>query len=349
MTNFHIDVTDLRLLLPEVVWLEVQDFYQAKEMGRQAISEAQQWQKYLNSLALLGFSKWINERMPEVTIHKPSNFIETVSHLKIGEFKVCLLATEHLLDEMVNIPQSSIFSPEFASHFYVIVEVLEEQEQIIIKGFLRHDQLMDYCTQVNPQPLQDCYQFPLSLFDTEPNHLLFYHHFLTPSSIPLPSAVVETKANVQLLGYLKKTTTKLSQWLEGFFEEGWQALDALMIAEDNFALSTRNTEDGVRRAKLIDLGMQLGSQTFALLVNITEVDENKLSLLIQLHPTSGERFLPPDLKLTLLSKAGKTLQEVQSRSQDNYIQLKPFKGEQGKRFRIEISLEDTVFGEDFEL
>lgn len=349
MTNFHVDSTDLRLLLPEVIWLEKEDFYQAKEMSRQAITEAQQWQKYLNSLAQLGFKKWLSERMPDTTFPRNLNIIESLTHLNIGDFKVCLIATEHLLDEVANIPQDTIFSPEFTAHFYVIVEVLEEQEQVIIKGFLRYDQLIDYCTQVNPQLLRECCQIPLSLFDTEPNHLLFYSHYLTSSSIPLPSAVVETKTNVQLLGYLKETTTKLSQWLEGFFEEGWQALDALVITENDFALGTRNTEDCLRRAKLIDLGMQLGNQTFALLVNITEVIENKLSLLVQLHPTSGERFLPPNLKLTLLSKAGKTLQEVQSRSQDNYIQLKPFKGEQGKRFRIEISLEDTLLGEDFEL
>ena len=348
MTNFHIDSTDLRLLLPEVIWLEIEDFCEAKEMSGQAMSEEQQWQKYLNSLALLGFKKWLNERIPDQEIHRDSNIIETLSDLKIGEFKVCLIATDNLLDEVAIIPKNAILSPNLAAHFYVIVEVSEEQEQVIIKGFLRYDQLMDYCTQVNPRPLQECYQIPLSLFDTEPNHLLFYSQFLTLSSIPLPSTVVETKANVQLLGYMKETTTKLSQWLEGFFEEGWQALDTF-ITEDNFALGTRNTEDGVRRAKLIDLGMQLGNQTFALLVNLTEVAENKRSLLIQLHPTSGERFLPPNIKLTLLSKARKTLQEVQSRSKDNYIQLKPFKGEQGKRFRIEVSLEDILLGEDFEL
>ncbi len=349
MTNLHINSTDLRLLLPEVILLEAENFYQAKEMSKQAISEAQQWQTYLNHLAVIGFEKWFSERMPKQVIHRYSNTMDTVTHLNIGDFKVCLIPTEHLLDEVVNVPQDTIFTSDFSAHFYVLTEVLEEQEQVIIKGFLRYDQLMDYCTQVNSHPLQECYQIPLSLFDTEPNHLLFYSDLFTPSSIPLPSGMSQTKTSEQLIGYVKETTTKLSQWLEGFFEEGWLALDALINAQDNFALSTRNTEVGVRRAKLIDLGMQLGNQTFALLVNITEASDDKLSLLIQLHPTSGERFLPPNLKLNLLSKAGKTLQEVQSRSQDNYIQLKPFKGEQGKRFRIEISLEDVQLGEDFEL
>ncbi|MDF5730202.1 MAG: DUF1822 family protein [Rhizonema sp. PD38] len=349
MINLQINSTDLRLLLPEVIFLEADNFSQAKEMSKQARSEAQQWQTYLNYLAFFGFEKWFSERMPKQVIRRCSNTMDIITHLNIGDFKVCLIPTESLLDEVVNIPQNAISTSDLSAHFYVIVEVLEEQEQVIIQGFLRYDQLINYCTQMNSVSLHEYYQIPLSLFDNEPNHLLFYSDLLTPSSIPLPSGVSQTKTSQQLIGYVKETTTKLSRWLENFFEEGWLALDTLINAQDNFALSTRNTEVSVRRAKLIDLGMQLGNQTFALLVNITEASDDKLSLLIQLHPTSGERFLPPNLKLNLLSKAGKTLQEVQSRSQDNYIQLKPFKGEQGKRFRIEISLEDVQHGEDFEL
>ncbi|MDF5723506.1 MAG: DUF1822 family protein [Rhizonema sp. PD37] len=349
MTNLHINSTDLRLLLPEVIFLEAENFYLAKEMSKQAIGEAQQWETYLNCLAFIGFEKWFSERMPKQVIHRHSNTIDSLTHLNIGDFKVCLISTEHLLDEVVDIPRNAIYTSDYSAHFYVLIEVLEEQEQVIIKGCLRYDQVMNYCTQVNSHPLHEYYQIPLSLFDTEPNHLLFYSDLLTPSSIPLPSAMSQTKTSEQLIGYVKETTTKLSQWLEGLFEEGWLSLDTLINAQENFALSTRNTEISVRRAKLIDLGMQLGHQKYALLVNITEAIDDKLSLLIQLHPTSGERFLPPNLKLNLLSKAGKILQEVQSRSQDNYIQLKPFKGEQGKRFRIEISLGDVQLGEDFEL
>ena len=95
--------------------------------------------------------------------------------------------------------------------------------------------------------------------------------------------------------------------------------------------------------------MQLGNLNVALLVNITEETEDKLGILIQLHPTGGERYLLPELKLTLLSKAGETLQEVTSRGQDNYIQMKPFKGKTGKRFCVKVSWEDFSISENFEL
>ncbi|MDJ0675681.1 MAG: DUF1822 family protein [Calothrix sp. MO_167.B42] len=102
-------------------------------------------------------------------------------------------------------------------------------------------------------------------------------------------------------------------------------------------------------AKLIDLGIQLGNQNVALLINIKEETDGKLAVLVQLHPVNGERYLPPNLQLILLSKAGKNLQEVQSRTHDNYIQLKRFKGEPGKRFQIQVSLANLSITENFEL
>jgi hypothetical protein len=55
------------------------------------------------------------------------------------------------------------------------------------------------------------------------------------------------------------------------------------------------------------------------------------------------------MKLMLLSKAGKTLQEVTARTQDNYIQLKTFKGEPGRKFSIKVTLGDVSVNENFEL
>jgi len=341
--------TDLRLLLSEVIQLEPEQFDQARDLIQRVTGEAYQWQTHLNILALIGFEQWLTERILKPKIHQNLNIIEDVCYINIGEFKVCLIATEQLLDEVVNVPHNIINQSELAAHLYVIIEVLEEEEQVIIRGILRHDQLDNYRLQVNLQPIQEgYYQIPLSLFDAEPNHLLFYYRFLEPTAIPLPVAA-NAPSSVPLLEYLQETRTKLSQWLEGVFDEGWQAIDALINPEVNLAFNTRNNEQGTKRAKLIDLGVQLGNLTVALLVNITEETEDKLGILIQLHPTGGETYLPPNLKITLLSKAGKILQEVTSRSQDNYIQLKPFKGELGKYFCIKVSWGDVSIQECFEL
>lgn len=350
MLNSPVNSTDVRLLLCEVIWLEPEDFAQARSNSQLVTGEAQQWQTYLNTLAMLSCEKWLSTRIPNQPIHRDTNVLETGCHLNVGEFKICPIAIEHLLDEVVNIPINAIEQPELAAHFYVVVEVLEEEEQVILRGFMRYDQLINYRSQLNLQILGDgYYQLPLSLFDAELNHLLFYHHFLEASAIPLPVASTQS-TTVSLQTYVHNTRTKLSQWLEGVFEQGWQTIDTLINPEANLALSTRTTYKGPKKAKLIDLGVQLGHKTVALLVNITEETEDKLGILIQLHPTGGEKYLPPYLKLTLLSKVGKTLQQVTSRCQDNYIQLKPFKGESGKRFSVELSLgEELKVKENFEL
>lgn len=349
MLNSPVNSNDIRLLLSEVIWLELEDFDNAIDNSKLVNSEAQQWQTYLNTLASIGCEKWLTTRIPQKVIYQETNVLEDIYHLRLADYKICPIAIEHLLDEVVNIPSSAIEQSELAVHFYVVVEVLEEEEQVIIRGFLRYDELMSYRSQFNLELRDGYYQVPLSLFDAELNHLLFYYYFSEPLAIPLPVTSAQS-SRVSLQRSLDNTRTKLSEWLEGVFEQGWQTIDTLINPEANLALSTRITQRGAKKAKLIDLGVQLGYQTVALLVNITEESDEKLGVLIQVHPTGGERYLPPDLKLTLLSKAGKTLQEVTSRLQDNYIQLKFFKGESGKRFSVELSLgENRKVKEDFEL
>src|SRR4028118_879690 len=157
MVNFPVNVTDLRLLLPKVIELEPEHFELSREISNRVTDEAPRWQTYLNILALLGFEAWIRERIPDKPVHRDTKEIEPVCHLKVGEFKLCLIATEHLLDEVVNVPQNAIEQAEKAAHFYVILEVLEEEEEVIIRGVLRYDQLVDYRSRLNLQPLQNGY------------------------------------------------------------------------------------------------------------------------------------------------------------------------------------------------
>lgn len=338
--------SNMTFLIPQVIWLETEDFDQAKAIVNNTIPEAQQWQAYLNALGVLSLEKWLNQRILDKTINRNLSRIENVGILNIGGFKIGAIATEHVLDEVVNIPQVAIDNAELASHFYVLLEVSEEEEIVTLRGLMRYDQLVDYRNSYNLQPASnDCYQLPLELLDWELNHLLFYTRYLEPAAIALPVTAQTTVQEIR--EYLQETTTKLSQWLQGMFDDTWQTLD-LMLNADAMALNIRNIEAGAKRGKFIDLGMQFGNKAVALLVSITEEAE-KLCVMVQLHPTGGDRFLPANISLTLLSKAGKSLQVVESRNQDNYIQLKPFRGEVGKKFSIQVSLENAIICEDFEL
>ena len=345
---------DLRRVLPETIWLEPEHFAKANQISSVAVSATDSWQVYLNTLALLGFEVWLQERLPDKDITTNTDFITTAGNLQVGEFKFCAIATEHLLDEVVNIPSSVIENLDLAAHFYVLLEVLDEVEEVVIKGFLPYNQLIEIKSKLK-LPLNDgCYQFPLSLFDAEPNHLLFYQSYVEASEFALPVADnLVDRVSENLSNLVRTTTTKLSQWFQGAIDEGWQTIDSLSNPELSLAFSTRNVDKDTKRAKIIDLGINLGNKKVALLLNISPdkstESEDKISVLTQLYPATGEQFLPQDIELTLLSKAGKILQKVTSRFQDNYIQLKPFRGETGKKFSIQVTLAGTSIKEDFEL
>jgi hypothetical protein len=336
-----------RQLPPETIWLEPEQIEQAKAMSARAIPEAQQWQVYLNALALLSFEQWLHERIPEYSIECLDESNQSGFYIEANGFKFCLIAVEHVLDETVQIPRSAVDQPDLTAHFYVVLEVSEEQELVMVRGFLRFDELTHYCRRYPCHTQTDHYQFPLALLDAEPNHLLFYCRALQPAAIALPISPLSLTDSV--LGALTQTTTKLAEWLQNVVDESWQTMDQFINPEAYLALSTRSIEAGVRRGKLINLGVQLRQQTVALLVNVTSETAGKLGVLVQLYPTGEARYLLPNLKLSLRSSAGQTLQEVVSRGQDNYIQLKFFKGRPGTCFSVTIQLGSEIVEENFEL
>lgn len=148
-----------------------------------------------------------------------------------------------------------------------------------------------------------------------------------------------------------KMRVNLSLWLQNIFELGWKSFEEILGADQkNSALSFRGTSGltaaSVKRAKLINLGLQLRSQSVALLVAIAPENEQEVGILVQLHPVGGQTHLLPNLRLALLLESGEPLQEVQSRSLDNYIQLK-FWGQPGESFSIQVVLDDASVTEKF--
>ncbi len=148
--------------------------------------------------------------------------------------------------------------------------------------------------------------------------------------------------------------TNLSQWFENIFSAGWQSLEAIFSTDvkrlsfglrSNFDLRTRT----VKAAKMIDLGLQIGSQSIVLLIAIAPEVDNKVGVLVHLHPGSGENYLLAKTKLILRSDSGVVLQEVEARSQDNYIQLKRFKGNLGECFSIQVASNDVSVTETFQI
>ena len=350
------NTTSLRLLLPEPLWLEPEHFEQANAASCQFGSEPQQWQAYLNTLGRLSFADWLQEKLPDARIRPINSAVVAASYFNVDGFKLCLIATEHVLDDAIALPKTVIDQPANAAHCYVALEVLEDQEQAEIRGFIRYDELTEKLQQLAPSQSSE-YRLPLSFLDAEINHLMGYVQHSHPSLIPLPTLatqpaeVATSSPMTELMAEGAELTTRLSQWLQGTLTEGWQTLDRLINPEANLAWSSRSGDaetSEIRGGKLVNLGMQLDRHPIALLVTVVPENE-KVNVNIQALPTGEDLFLPPGLKVALVSSTDKVLQEVVSRERDNYIQLRSFKGRAGIHFRIEVTLDDVKVSEAFEL
>lgn len=160
----------------------------------------QRWQVYRSALGVLGFGQWLQDCAPElnveaalgsISLSQPAaaHWISAACNVRVGDFRLCLLAVGSMPDETVNIPAAALVLPEWSAHFYVLVEVLEEQDQVAVTGFLTYD---TYRQQQARQPLpmtaDGSYELPLSWFQADPEALLLQLRCLDSAAIALPTA-----------------------------------------------------------------------------------------------------------------------------------------------------------------
>ncbi|MCC5616514.1 DUF1822 family protein [Nostoc sp. CHAB 5836] len=368
MSNSHISTIgtqDIKInLSPKIVWLEPEDFDEARVISDNHFSQFGEfgaWKIYLNALAQLGFEKCLKERNPNITI-KPdnsANAIDDVCYLSVGEFRLCLITVDNLIDDFVIVPAKLVTSAKTAAHFYVLLEVLEEEEQLNIHGFLRYDELFKYSqTPDFKSQVDGSYQLPLSLFDTELNNLLLYTRFLEASAIKLPVVVTSNNTAIenitQVTTQVCKALVNLGKWWDGVFEEGWQSTDFIGSRISNnltwgYVRSRKESNSfPISQTKLFDFGLLLQNQALALIVNLKKEENGEQGVLVQILPPQ-EECLPSglNLKITLNPNTPDSIsQQVSARQTDNAIQLE-FSEVLDKQFQVEISYEGAVFTEEF--
>jgi len=85
-------------------------------------------------------------------------------------------------------------------------------------------------------------------------------------------------------------------------------------------------------------------ESVALLIAITPEVEQKVGILVQVHPTGENLATQPQTRFAL---GIGVIQEVQSRTQDNYIQLKRFQGNPRECFNIQVAFGEARVTENF--
>ena len=239
MNNLSNNLTNNRYLMPlefevlptTAINLDTEQINQAVENSLKIKNQSQQWQTYINTLALLAFKEWLTERADSLTVNEDkctvfqpaiANVIPAVANLQVGKFKVCLLTNDSLSDDEIVVPRAVVDLPEYIAHFYVLIEVLEEQETAIVFGFLSYQQLIKKQTVANLQPEADwTYQIPVSWFEQKPDDLLLYLRCLEANAIILPTI---NNQRTQILASMQNELMALLPQLQLPNIELWQVL-----------------------------------------------------------------------------------------------------------------------------
>ena len=201
MTNYNSDnnlLLDFESLSEGGIAITPEQIDRAVELSDRVIDPERRWQTYLNALALFGFEDWLQSRDNSLSINsdncsvkQPSyaSFIDGVFNLEAGKFKVCLLTNGVAIDEFITVSRAVIDLSEYAAHFYVLVNVMEEQEEVSIDSFIGYNEVIERKRAANLAPDADwTYELPLTWFNPEPDDLLLYLRCLEPSAISKRSA-----------------------------------------------------------------------------------------------------------------------------------------------------------------
>ena len=136
---------------------------------------------------------------------------------------------------------------------------------------------------------------------------------------------------------------QLSQWLNHRFEQGWQAINELMAPQ----LVGAFMDTQIKRAKLIDLGVELAGCQVSLMMTITATEVG-MNLQASVYPTGESLNLPPNLHLRILTDSGEVFKEVISRSDDEFIRYR-FDTATGDSFTIQVGLGTALVTESFQI
>ncbi|MEO0968114.1 MAG: DUF1822 family protein [Cyanobacteria bacterium J06639_18] len=270
-----------------IISLKSQYFDKAREINHQVTGERNQWKTYLSTISLFAFEEWLQELAPNIhininnsSIFQPQyqNLTDTICNIEISDFKLCLIIIDNLFDDWITVPENIIYYPELAAHLYVLVEIIEDEEKLIIHGFMNRDEVLKYHASVdinNTTRNLSSINIPFLCFDNQINNLLIYARFLEPDAITLPKQSI---INRRLLSTINRTSNIFTQslvnlglWWSGEFTKSWQSLEEILTLQmpDPVYLRNKNSpEYPIQKGKLFDFGSVLNNKKFALVVKM---------------------------------------------------------------------------------
>lgn len=162
---------------------------------------------------------------------------------------------------------------------------------------------------------------------------------ISPARLRSPEELID-----QLHSLMAKPIVKLDRWLQETIEGVWQTVESLFPTSE-FAFRAVPS-NAIRRAKVLDLGIQLQGNKVALVVELTpDPTTDRTHIRLQVHPLD-RLSLPPQLQLSVIDDEDRIVLETTSRAADDTIQLQ-FSGTVGENFVVNIVLGEARITEQF--
>lgn len=192
------ELLDWGVLNPAQTDLLPDQIQRAAQLGQSIRLADRRWQGYRSALGVLGFQRWLGDRAADLTVQidqasiwQPAYaaVLSEACHVRVGAFKICLVSVGSLVDDTIDVTIAALDLPDFAAHFYVLVQVIEEEEQVAIAGFLTYDQYRRHRSSLNANS-DWTYSLAIDWFNQDANALLLNLRCLAPDSIRLPALEV---------------------------------------------------------------------------------------------------------------------------------------------------------------
>ena len=252
-------ISDFEPLAPDVIALSSEAMDRALALAQRSPQTENHWQIYLTALALSGFEQWLGDRASELVSHRAhctilsspvADATTAACNLQVNGFRLCLIGTESIFDGNIVIPAAALDSPDCVAHFYVPIEVSEEQAHIHIPGFLRYDQWQQHQTHAPQRSVDGTYHLPMAWFETDINRLLLHLSCLEPSAIALsvtaPTPLNRAATPAQLRQLLVQPAVGVGRWLQQQLEAVTQDLSGFLTPLELAGAMRGGQETGVR-------------------------------------------------------------------------------------------------------
>ena len=302
------------------------------------------------------------------------------SLIGVDNVRLALIPTDEIDHSELVVPQEWVDIPSWVADYYLAVQVDSDQAVIRIAGYVTHRQLKErgyydsndrtYCldtdrltTDLNALWLSYAHYtadqvktvlMPLATLSTPQADQLIQrlgtaNELMPRLEVPFAmwGALLDNPAWRRRLFQQRQTgnpaplATRLSNWLQGQFEAGWQSATDWLTAPPVAAAmrSAASQEDRVCRVK----HLTFGEGQLDLMISLAAISDTEVRIELQVRPTEGTGSLPNATEVKLLTGEDMVIGQASATITET-IRLQ-FRANYQEAFQIEITCNQETITE----